>query len=216
MSKEAEVTTAEERSTPNPVVTRNTSPTMDNPDTRSEEVWTLVQVQDSTPVVSTMDNNGSNSTLNPDMSIEGEAEYTANTPIHTQDSTPQEGTRDNSREASIVYPDISIEGEAEYTANTPGRTSEVTLGQYSPRDFILAREGNKEVVGCSVNRPNGTPRTTTGPPQGEYTPGDQKEVEIIYVTEGRKPGMSTAEELVIITNHYTQVPDVVTSTATST
>ena len=204
MSKEAEVTTAEERPTLSPAETRDTPPTTDDPDIRSEEVWTLVDVQDST----TMDNNGSNNTLNPDMSLEGEAEYTANTPVHIQDSTVQEGT--NTRN-----PDMSTEGEAEYTASTSERTPEVTPGQYSPKDLILARENSREVVGSSIDLPYVTPKTTTGPPQGEYTPGDQKEVEIIYVAEGGKPGLSTKEKLRILANYYSQIPDMVTSTAST-
>ena len=151
MSKEAEVTMADEWPALRSVETRDTLPTTGDSNSTSEEVWTLVEVQDST----NMNTNGSsNNTMNQDMSFEGEAEYTAVTPGDLQDSTVQ---------GSSSTSTMSTEGEAEYTAST----SEASPRQYSPREFIHAKERSREVVGSSIDFPYDTAEVIIDPPPKE-------------------------------------------------
>ena len=153
-----------------------------------------VETRTASPTVERPDHNPISEVTNSmssDLPSSGEAEYTATT------------TTMNTAEGT----------EEQYSSSTPLSTAEDTLGQYSTEDFVLVRGVNEEAANEGTNRPEEIPSTSNGHPTGEYTPGDQEEVEIIQVVERKK--RSIEEQLRIITDYYSKMPDVVPSTATT-
>ena len=105
--------------------------------------------------------------------------------------------------------------EAEYTAYMP----DTTPMQYSPDVYIQAKEKSGRITSSNITLPFVTEGPVTAPsppPLGLYEPGDQKDIEIIYVADGIKSNeLSHKERRSIITNVYAQLPPMLASTVFS-
>ena len=111
-------------------------------------------------------------------------------------------------------PYISHNGEVGYTTNTPAsllNLSGCTLGQYSPGNFQKVIETSKKDAPYNTDTSMSTAVCSNGLPKGGYTPGDQKDVEVIYMADKGKLDASPIEKLNISEDHYTNDSGVATS-----
>ena len=176
MPNEVEDTRAEERPPLESVETRDTTPATGVTKSTDDEVWTLVEVLDSTNL--TTSENGSSNITTLDITIEGNKEYTFSTPIDLQDYTTLEeytfstplDLQDSTIQGSSSTDTRATEEVAGYTAYISEAPSTSTMiaeegvgytactpetppGQYSPSVFIQAKERSREIVGSSINLP---------------------------------------------------------------